>query len=75
MGNRKGLLAVEHIVGGSKKKHGIWKKLKIPKLVLETIKYHCTMMESGLEAGGIEFEKTINPPDLSWRLRLLPPSE
>lgn len=65
MGNRKGLLAVEHG----------WKKLKIPERVLETMKHHCTMVESGLEVGGIEFEKTINPPDLSWRLRLPPPSE
>ncbi|MFX0198444.1 MAG: hypothetical protein ACFFCW_20180 [Candidatus Hodarchaeota archaeon] len=75
MGNRKGLLAVEHVVGGSKKKRGVSKKQKIPECVLETMKHHCAMVESGLAAGGIEFEKTINPPDLRWRLRLPPPSE
>ncbi|MFQ6123347.1 MAG: hypothetical protein ACE5R6_01890 [Candidatus Heimdallarchaeota archaeon] len=72
LGNRKGLLAVEHVVSGSKKQQGVWKIQKIPERIFETMKHHCIMVESGFEAGGIEFEKTINPPDLNWRLRLPP---
>ena len=70
LGNSMALLAVEHVTHGSKKQREVWERPQISERVFETMKHHCTMVESGLDAGGIEFEKTLAPPELSQLLRL-----
>lgn len=70
LGNSKALLAVEHMTRGSKKRQEGWDWPKISARSLETIKHHCAMVESGLEAGGIDFEPTVAPPDLTQLLKL-----
>lgn len=68
LGNSTALLAVEYVTRGLKKRREGWEQPRLPDRVLETMNNHCTMVESGLEAGEIEFEKTIVPHSLSYLL-------